>query len=193
MKCFCSINSDLVAWQGQGACNFFMWLDAHSNAATGFQVNKSTILPQSTLTNCSDVISAKNDLVEENEPTNLEQEIESLVHTSQCSRSRRPTSSPLKRDKIILEESKGSDDDPLRKHCKRLRHGDSKSNGCPSGSSSTCQRTPLASSGSYLTEKDGQDSSPTIEMAVHQKKTDFGRPIFFENTLTGLFLLRFSI
>ncbi|XP_071915615.1 uncharacterized protein [Coffea arabica] len=171
--------------KGQGACNFFMWLDAHSNAATGFQVNKSTILPQSTLTNCSDVISAKNDLVEENEPTNLEQEIESLVHTSQCSRSRRPTSSPLKRDKIILEESKGSDDDPLRKHCKRLRHGDSKSNGCPSGSSSTCQRTPLASSGSYLTEKDGQDSSPTIEMAVHQKKTDFGRPIFFENTLTA--------
>ncbi|XP_071915616.1 uncharacterized protein [Coffea arabica] len=125
--------------KGQGACNFFMWLDAHSNAATGFQ----------------------------------------------CSRSRRPTSSPLKRDKIILEESKGSDDDPLRKHCKRLRHGDSKSNGCPSGSSSTCQRTPLASSGSYLTEKDGQDSSPTIEMAVHQKKTDFGRPIFFENTLTA--------
>ncbi|CDP16752.1 unnamed protein product [Coffea canephora] len=133
-KCFvCPIK------KGQGACNFFMWLDAHSNAATAFQ----------------------------------------------CSRSRRPTSSLLKRDKIILEESKGSDDDPLRKHCKRLRHGDSKSNGCPSGSSTTCQRTPLASSGSYLTEKDGQDSSPTIEMAVHQKKPDFGRPIFFENTLTA--------
>lgn len=179
-KCFvCPIK------KGQGACNFFMWLDAHSDAAAGFQVNKSTILPQSTLTNCSDVISANNDLVEENGPTNLEQEIESLLRTSQCSRYLRPTSSLLKRDKIILEESKGSDDEPLRKHCKRLRHGDSKSDGCPSGSSSTWQRTPLASSGNYLTKKDGQDSSPTIETAIHHKKTDFGRQIFFKNTLTA--------
>lgn len=179
-KCFvCPIK------KGQGACNFFMWLDAHSNAATGFQVNKTTILPQSALTNCSNVISADNDRDEENGATNLEQQIESLVHTSQCSGHLLPTSSLLKRDKVMLEESKGSDDEPLRKHCKRLRHGDSKSDGSAPGSSSICQRTPLASSGNYLTKKDGQDSSPTFELAIHHKKTDIGRHIFFKNSLTA--------
>ncbi|KAL3530161.1 hypothetical protein ACH5RR_009483 [Cinchona calisaya] len=163
-KCFvCPIK------KGQGACNYIKWLDADVNAATGFHVDGSVISPRPTVTNCSDVSPAHSDLVEEIDESlsrNLGQEIGSLpVYTSQSPENLVPTSAPLKRDKIMWEKLKGLEDimdETLGKHCKRLRHGDSKSDGSPFGdsksdgsrfgSSSTCQTIPLRNSSDYLAE-----------------------------------------
>ncbi|XP_058179870.1 uncharacterized protein LOC131298428 isoform X2 [Rhododendron vialii] len=137
--------------------------------------------PPSTLTSCGDTSPSSRDMVEEGNSSHQGMEIESPVVDTPEHPQKLGTSFELSRpERVSLVDSQDQEDmpeEPLRRNCKRLRHGDPKVDSLVIDSTSDCWDMPQSKSTSLTTEKALRPCILTSGALIRQRQVKFLRQI----------------
>ncbi|GFZ16263.1 hypothetical protein Acr_25g0006720 [Actinidia rufa] len=179
--------------KGYGACDFTKQLDDTTD-----HLDESVGSPQSTLTYCHTISPSNSDLAEERCFTHQGVEIESsVVDTPEHpSHQGMQIESPVvdtpelphklkdselsKKERLPMVdfwEQEGSSNEPLQKHCKRMRHRAPKIDGLVFDSISNCNDMSQSKSGDSTMETVDRASVLTSEALIHQRQAEFLRQI----------------
>ncbi|KAI8541227.1 hypothetical protein RHMOL_Rhmol08G0046000 [Rhododendron molle] len=194
--------------KGQGACSFVQPVDSTNNfvderllestndflddtlpdaqlvEATNDIWDGCPSSPPSTLTSCGDTSPSSRDMVEEGNSSHQGMEIESPVVDTPEHLQKLGTSFELLRpERVSLVDSQDQEDtpeEPLRRNCKRLRHGDPKVDSFDSlviDSASDCWDMPQSKSMSLTTEKALRPCILTSGALIRRRQVKFLRQI----------------
>lgn len=192
--------SNVPFLQGQGACSFVQPIDSTNDflddtlldaaldlledqlvEATNDIWDGSPSSPPSSLTSCGDTSPSSRDMVEEGNSSHQGMEIESPVVDTPEHSQKLGTSFELSRpERVSLVDSQDQEDmpeEPLRRNCKRLRHGDPKVDSLVIDSTSDCWDMPQSKSTSLTTEKGLRPCILTSGALIRQRQVEFLRQI----------------
>ncbi|KAK3031571.1 hypothetical protein RJ639_036370 [Escallonia herrerae] len=173
-----SMRNSFKLKRGQGACDFFRWLDTEVVIADN-DVGERISSPQSTLINWDEIRPANSDLVDIGGTNHPDEDNESLaVDALHCQ---------SKRGKLMLmelERQEGTSNEPLQKH-QKFQDGSVGVDGSVLDSTMKSFDLTQEKSMDSCTEKEVQASVLASKAAIHQRQVEFCKQISLAGNTSG--------